>query len=193
MLVRQDLGEAPLMALLPGASQARVAAKATVSTAYLLGLLLLLVLPSAFGGNAGDFLLLAVGGALVVLVCACLGVWRGFCAGTEVRAYFGALGWWCLLLFGSGALAFAAHQWLAPSATPVATLATLMSNPLESFRIFVFFGLNAVPMNPQTSNGLALWWMAHPLVWLAAISLPFASLPLLRAGWGLRYRAHGAE
>jgi len=193
MLVRQDLGESPFLALLPGSSCARVVVKMMVSIVYVWILIALLLLPSAFGEDYAQFLLLGGGAGLVALVFVCLGIWRGFRSRTEVRAYLGGLVWWIVLLLGSGALGFCAHQWLRPEFTPAATLVILMSNPLESFRIFVFFGLSAVPMNPQTLNGVALWWMGHSMVWLALITLLFSFFLLLRAGWNLRLRAHSAE
>lgn len=193
MLVRQDLREAPLLALLPGSSLARVLAKTTIAVGYLWGLLACLLVPVGVGEDVGKYLLLGAGAACVAMISTSLGVWQAFRGKSEVRAYFGALGCWCLLVFGSGALAYAAHLWLPAPATPLATLLTLMSNPVESFRIFVFFALNAVPMNPQTTNVVALWWLSHPLVWLVVISMIFTFLPLTRAMAGLRFRAHTSE
>lgn len=192
MLVRQDLREAPLLALLPSASPARVMVKTGVAVSYWSILLILLVLPSAFRGEGLRLFRLVEGGLLVVLVFSSLGVWRAFRARTEVRAYFGGLAWWLVLLISSGALAYGVHLWMRPEFTPQATLGLLMSNPLESFRIFVFFGVNAVPMNPQTNSDLALWWMEHPLTWLGIIAMGYFIPALLLAGRDLRYRAHAA-
>ena len=192
MLVRQDLREAPLLALLPGASPMRVGVKTLVALGYFGVAALLLVAPSALRGEALRFARLLAGGLLVVAVFCSLGVWRAFRAKTEVRAYFGGLAWWLLLLLGSSAMAYGAHLWLRPEFTPTATLATLMGNPVEAFRIFVFFTVNEVPMNPQTQHPVAAWWLAHPLGWLGAVALLYALPALCLAGWHLRLRASAA-
>lgn len=190
MLVRQDLREGPLLAHLPGASAARVGIKAAVSFGYFAILLGTLVLPSALRGAFPAFLRLVGGSLPLLLVFVGFGAWWAFRARSEIRAYFGGLATWLGFLLGSGALAYGAHLWLAPETTPAATLAILMSNPLECFRIFVFFGIDAVPMNPQTASPIAVWWLRHTMTWLLLISTPFIGFSLLHAGWNLRLRAH---
>lgn len=192
MIVRQDLREGPLLALLPGSSSARVAAKSLAAGAYLLVVLGMLFLPSVVVdvGAWPVWLSLVAGSILLMGFFLCLGTWQGFRARHEVRAYFGGLGWWIVFLFGSAAFAYGAHLFFVPSVTPSLTLLSLMANPLESFRLFVFFGLSAVPMNPHSSNPVALWWMSHSLFWLTILVLFLGTFPLFHAGYRLRLRAH---
>ena len=195
MIVRQDLREGPLLALLPGSSTARVTAKSLAAGGYLVLVLSLLFLPSVVAGMAAwqSWLSLATGSVLLMVFFLCMGVWQGFRARHEVRAYLGGLGWWIVFLFRSAALAYGAHVLLVPSVTPSLTLISLMANPLESFRLFVFFGLSTVPMNPHTGNPIALWWMSHSLLWLTVVVLLLGSFPLFHAGYQLRLRAHQGD
>lgn len=190
VVVRQDLRESSLLAQIPGASLPRVIAKGIAAFAYALVGMFLLIAPSLPARlEAGPALLLFLAGAALAAVSVSFGVFLGLRARHEVRAYFGGLILWLLGLLGSGFAAHAAHVFLAPEQTAVVTLLTLMANPIESFRIFVFFGLSAVPMNPHSANPVAQWWLANPLLWLLLVSLFHAVWPVMIAGRKLRYRS----
>lgn len=194
MIVRQDLGEAPLLAMLPRSNGLRVLAKITVVALYSGAGLSLFLLPLAFGGaELSSLFSLLCGGGLVAVVCASLGVMIGFRSRHEVRGYLGGIASWLVLLLGSSLVAYVATLSLAPGYTPSVTLVALMVNPVESFRIHAFFGLSTVPMNPHTSNSVALWWLGHPLLWLAMVSFAYVAPTLWAAGRKLRYRAHALE
>lgn len=191
VIVRQDLPESALLAQLPSSTTARVLAKAGAAMAYVLIGMGLLLVPPLFGGlGMGPGGMLATAGALLGTFGVGVGVFIGFRARHEVRAYLGGLALWVTFLIGSGAIAYVAHLALSPQLSAVTTLASLMANPVESFRIFVFFGLSAVPMNPHNLNPLAEWWMVHPLLWLGLVTVFYAILSLITAGWNLRFRVY---
>jgi len=50
-----------------------------------------------------------------------------------------------------------------------------MTNPLDAFRIQALFAMEQIPAEAANSTPLAAWWLAHPGLWFALISIVWMS------------------
>lgn len=142
--------------------------------------LVLLVLPSAIGDSALAPLvflwLLAVGAGGVFLG---LGLAAGFSTNDRVKAHLAALCVWLVFLAGFDLAALAGANF--PSIQKMASLwiALLMVNPLDSLRIGALFSMGRVPFDASQVPALAQWWLAHPGISFAAVSVFWMTAALL--------------
>ena len=64
-------------------------------------------------------------------------------------------------------------------ASVLVTVALLMLNPLDAFRIQALFALEQIPPESANKTPLAHWWLTHAGVWLAILSTTWTAGLLL--------------
>ncbi len=164
--------EWPLLFAQPVARGAYVIGKFFALFSIFGGVLSFLFLPALFTGSAAIMLAPLYGQTLLLaaVFIAC-GLAAGFFAHDRSQALIIGVSAWLLLLFGVDLVALFAARWPAMQNVPDLWVATLMLNPLDSFRIEALFALQQIPSEAANKTALANWWIGHAGVWFAAIAI----------------------
>lgn len=167
--------EWPLLFTQPVARGAYVIGKFSALFSIFGGVLLLLFLPALFTGSAAMMLApLYVQTLLLTAVFIACGLAAGFFAHDRAQALIVGVSTWLLLLFGLDLVALFAARWPMMQSVPDLWVATLMLNPLDSFRIEALFALQQIPAEAANKTPLASWWIDHAAFWFALISTSWA-------------------
>ncbi|MDQ3115329.1 MAG: ABC transporter permease subunit [Verrucomicrobiota bacterium] len=138
--------------------------------------LLLLFLPALFtAGRSLHLAQLYVFTTGLTCVFLALGLAAGFLARERVQGLILALAAWLFLLVGFDLVALFGAQWPLLQKVPDFWAALLMTNPLDAFRIQALFAMEQIPAEAANSTPLAAWWLAHPGLWFALISIVWMS------------------
>ncbi|MEP6777167.1 MAG: hypothetical protein ABI944_01850 [Chthoniobacterales bacterium] len=164
--------EWPLLFTQPVARGAYVIGKFLALFSIFGGVLLFLFLPALFTGSALIILVpLYVQTLILAAVFIACGLAAGFFAHDHAQALIIGVSAWLLLLFGVDLVALFASRWPVMQSVPDLWVATLMLNPLDSFRIEALFALQQIPSEAANKTPLANWWIGHAGVWFAAIAI----------------------
>jgi ABC-type transport system involved in multi-copper enzyme maturation permease subunit len=117
--------------------------------------------------------------AAVFIAC---GLTAGFSADDRAQALIIGVSAWLFLLFGVDLVALFAARWPVTQSVPDLWVATLMLNPLDSFRIEALFALQQIPAEAANKTPLANWWIEHAGAWSAAIAIFWSGALLKIAG-----------
>ncbi len=167
-----DLAEADLLLSQPFSAPVRLAAKCTASFCVLGAVVCLLFLPSLLvGGSRSIVSVIAASGLGVLAVFLFLGLCIGFRIHDPVKAHMVSLVAWLLLVFGLDLLSLGLLQLPWVRENPALWTVMLMANPLDALRIGALFGIQAVPFALESVPPLTRWWLSHPHLWMALISL----------------------
>lgn len=181
---QSDQEERPFLLTQPVSRRVFVAGKFCALTLLLAGAALLLVLPAAVGDVALAplaFLWLCAAGAGAVFVAA--GLACGFATNERVKAHLAALCVWLLLLAGFDLAALAGAHLPFLQARPGLWTSVLMLNPLDALRVGVLFRIDQVPFDTALAAPLVRWWLTHPGLWFATLTLFWTTLAL---AWSAR-------
>jgi Cu-processing system permease protein len=180
--------EWPLLFTQPIGRGAFVAGKFCALFAIFAGVLLLLFLPALFTGSAATVLLRLYFQTLLLAAAflAC-GLAAGFVAHDRAQALIIGASAWLLLLFGLDLVALFAARWELLQQAPDVWVATLMLNPLDSFRIEALFSLQQVPAEAANKTPLASWWIDHASLWFSFIAAAWTVVLLTLSGWRLEH------
>ncbi len=165
-----DADEFPVLFTQPVGRGSWMAGKAAALAAMLVPAALLIVLPAALVSGASTTLaIVAAASAGVCLALALLGLAVGFWVRDHVRGLLGALALWFTLLFGMDLvlLALSGAPWVQQHAS--AWVLPLMLNPLSALRVTMLFSLEQTAPASIGAGTLVGWWLAHGLLWLAAM------------------------
>jgi ABC-type transport system involved in multi-copper enzyme maturation permease subunit len=175
--------EWPLLFTQPVARGAYLITKFLALFSIFGGVLLLLFLPALVTGSAALMLApLYLQTLLLAAVFITCGLAAGFFAHDRAQALIIGAGTWLLLLFGVDLLALFAARWPMMQSVPDLWVATLMLNPLDSFRIQALFALQQIPAEAANKTPLANWWIEHAGLWFAAIAIFWSGALLKLAG-----------
>ncbi len=187
-----DAQEEPLIASRISGSGQRMVVK-WLLWSFLLGLVALLwLLPAA--ARAGQWSALpqlwayALGEVAVFLAA---GLLLGRWIHDSVAANLSALLFGFFTLAGAGIFAWLAAGLPYVQAHPSFWTLTLMLHPVEALRVGLLFSIDDLPFDPGQLPALADWWLRHPGVWYACLSLAWSGLALALVGLLRRRRSFG--
>lgn len=167
---QNDQVESELLLAQPFPSAGRVGAKFCALWAVSGGILLLLFLPAAIAWRGFLTFLPLLGGSLMVLaVFLMLGLALGFRIRDSVKAHLLSLVVWLFLLVGIDLLAILLAYHPDISSLSHLWISLLMINPLDSLRIGLLFGIQAVPFDLDSIPPLARWWLQNALSWVGLL------------------------
>ncbi|MGZ0656436.1 hypothetical protein ACWPKS_12595 [Coraliomargarita sp. W4R72] len=105
----------------------------------------------------------------------------------SVAAHLSALLLGFFALTGAGIFAWVAADWPYLQAHPSLWTLSLMLHPVEALRVGLLFSIDDLPFDPGELPTLAAWWLRHPGVWYACLSLTLSGAALSLVSVRRRY------
>lgn len=169
--------EWPLLLSQPVPRAAYVIGKFAALLAIFGAVMLLLFLPSLFGGTPTSMLSrLFCETLMLAATFLALGLTAGFLAHDRAQALIVGVSAWLFLLVGLDLLALFGARWPLLQTAPDIWASALMLNPLDAFRIEALFALQKIPAEAANKTPLASWWIDHARLWFAIAALGWSAV-----------------